>query len=305
MLGVEYVLEDVSGHVRANVSSGQENWIVDSGAIHHTTHDASKVVNGTDYNGPGKLVVGNGHSLNICKTGHVVIPTRSRALVINDLLHVPSITKNLISVSKFARDNDVYFEFHAKQCLVKDEETREVLLQGQEANGLYQFAGLKESDKLLLKTCQQGPLCKHGLSVVHGARKVCTYSVMFPTTTTSFTMNDRDEHEDQLSAYDEGRQEDVTNIGGIDVEVQPDSVDPDSEVPGAKPDVEVTLEDDDQSGDELTCSDGLLSGGSDETAEIAAEVPEVSLPSSPLGVFSFEEVQRGKSREHVEYVLEE
>ncbi|KAL4353379.1 hypothetical protein GQ457_06G022380 [Hibiscus cannabinus] len=282
-----------SGHMRASVSSGQEKWIVDSGATHHTTPDASKVVNGTDYNGPCKLVVGNGHSLDICKTCHVVIPTRSRSLVINDLLHVPSITKNLISVSKFARDNDVYFELHAKQCLVKDGGTGEVLLQGQETNGLYQFVGLKESDKLLLKTCQQGSSCKHELSVVHGAHKVCTDSVMSPTTT-SFTMNDRDEYEGQLSAGgqdDEGRREDVTNIGGIDVEVQPDATDVDPvdsvglEIPCAESGVEVTVEHDGESGDESICGDGLLSGGSDEAvAEVLEKFKEERI-GSMLNIF--------------------
>ncbi|KAL4298388.1 hypothetical protein GQ457_12G010470 [Hibiscus cannabinus] len=98
-------------------------WTVDSGATHHTTPDESKVVNGVDYNGPGKLVVGNGNSLQISKTGYAFINTASRALVINDLLVVPSITKSLISVSKFARDNAVYFEFHAQRCLMKDERT--------------------------------------------------------------------------------------------------------------------------------------------------------------------------------------
>ncbi|KAL4387238.1 hypothetical protein GQ457_09G012730 [Hibiscus cannabinus] len=114
-------------------------------AMHHTTPDESKVVNGVDYNGPGKLVVGNGHSLQISKTGYAFLPTESRALVINDLLVVPSITKSLISVSKFARDNVVYFEFHAQRCVVKDERTGEMLLEGQENNGLYQFSGLKST----------------------------------------------------------------------------------------------------------------------------------------------------------------
>ncbi|KAL4385197.1 hypothetical protein GQ457_15G012620 [Hibiscus cannabinus] len=268
----------VSGHVRANVSSGQEKWIIDSGATHHTTPDASKVVNGTDYNGPGKLVVGNGHSLNICKTGHAVIPTRSRALVVNDLLHVPSITKNLIYVSKFARDNDVYFEFHAKQCLVKDEETGEVLLQGQEVNGLYQFAGLEEVNNSCAEvhfTSQQGQLCKHGLTMVHGAREVCTDPVVSPTTITPVTMSGRDEHEGQVSAGDEGRQENVASVGDIGVEVQSDRVDSDFEVPSTEPNVEVTLEGVGQSGGELSCSGGLMSGGIDETTEIVVAVPEV------------------------------
>lgn len=41
-------------------------------------------------------------------------------LSVNQLLHVPSITKNLLSISKFAVDNGVFFEFFSKHCYVKD-----------------------------------------------------------------------------------------------------------------------------------------------------------------------------------------
>lgn len=32
---------------------------------------------------------------------------------LDSLMHVPNITKNLISVSKFAHDNNVFFEFYS------------------------------------------------------------------------------------------------------------------------------------------------------------------------------------------------
>lgn len=50
--------------------------------------------------------------------------------MLNQLLNVPSITKNLISVSKFARDYHVYFQFYADFFLVKSQATNEVLLYG-------------------------------------------------------------------------------------------------------------------------------------------------------------------------------
>ena len=63
---------------------------------------------------------------------------------LNNLLHVPAITKNLLSVSQFAKGNSVYFEFHPRLCLVKSQETREILLQGAVgSNGLYSFPHLR------------------------------------------------------------------------------------------------------------------------------------------------------------------
>ncbi|KAG8491470.1 hypothetical protein CXB51_014668 [Gossypium anomalum] len=56
------------------------------------------------------------------------------------MLCVPSIRKNLLSVSQFARDNNVFFEFHPSYCVVKDIQTRETLLWGRVRDGLYQFS---------------------------------------------------------------------------------------------------------------------------------------------------------------------
>ena len=59
------------------------------------------------------------------------------------LLYVPEIIKNLLSVSKFANDNHVSFEFHPISCFVKDLATRVVLLQGQLKVGLYVFDNIQ------------------------------------------------------------------------------------------------------------------------------------------------------------------
>lgn len=56
----------------------------------------------------------------------------------NSLLHVLEITKNLLGVSKFARDNGVFFEFHPTFS-VKDLQTKQILLEGKSKCGLYAF----------------------------------------------------------------------------------------------------------------------------------------------------------------------
>jgi histone deacetylase 1/2 len=61
-------------------------------------------------------------------------------LKLNDLLHVPNISKNLLSVSKFAKDNNVYFEFHPRYCYVKSQDSKHILLEGTVgSDGLYKF----------------------------------------------------------------------------------------------------------------------------------------------------------------------
>lgn len=48
-------------------------------------------------------------------------------LKLNDLLYIPYITRNLISISKFSKDNDFYFEFHSNKDFVKSKEFNMVL----------------------------------------------------------------------------------------------------------------------------------------------------------------------------------
>ena len=67
---------------------------------------------------------------------HTSPPT---SLLLHDILHVPKITKNLLSISQFTKDNDVIVEFNSEFCMIKDKKTRKVLLQGGLKNGLYQL----------------------------------------------------------------------------------------------------------------------------------------------------------------------
>ena len=47
--------------------------------------------------------------------------------------------KILCSISKFAKDNHVYFEFHLEICLVKSYVTNKIVLQGRLKDSLYAF----------------------------------------------------------------------------------------------------------------------------------------------------------------------
>nr|KYP60838.1 Retrovirus-related Pol polyprotein from transposon TNT 1-94 [Cajanus cajan] len=116
-------------------------WYPDSGASHHITHDDSTLSTKNTYTGSDKVNIGNGTGLNIHHVGHSYLhcPKFSKTVILNNLLHVPSITKKLLSVSQFARDNHVFFEFYPNFCTVKTQGTRETVLQGQLRGGLYVF----------------------------------------------------------------------------------------------------------------------------------------------------------------------
>ena len=118
------------------------------------------------------MVLGNESSVSIANVGESVINPHSanlsRKLSLKNLLHVPRITKNLLSVSKFAKDNSVFFEFHHNFCFVKDLGTREIVLKGTLDKGLYHFlvdhSPIKRSCSSKCSSSQEIPVV-HSLSM--------------------------------------------------------------------------------------------------------------------------------------------
>ena len=106
------------------------NWYPDSGASNHVTFDATNLMTKVEYYKSNQVHIGNSMGLSIKHVGQSVFssPYTSRILSLKQLLHVPTITKNLLSVSKFTYANDVFFEFHSHSYFVKDQTSKTVLL---------------------------------------------------------------------------------------------------------------------------------------------------------------------------------
>ena len=115
------------------------SWYPDSGATHHLTANKSNLLTRLEYSGTDQVYIGNGTGMSIHHIGNSLLQSSGshRTFKLQDLMHVPEITKNLISISKFAKDNNVYFEFYSTMCCVKSQPTKETLLQGRLVNGVY------------------------------------------------------------------------------------------------------------------------------------------------------------------------
>jgi len=64
------------------------------------------------YEGPEKIYIGNGQGLPIQSSGSSYFSAPQNpefSLALHQLLHVRTITKNLNSISKFAKDNSISF----------------------------------------------------------------------------------------------------------------------------------------------------------------------------------------------------
>lgn len=84
-------------------------------------------------------MAGNGNKLHISHVGATYHPTlTNKPFVLNKLMHIPEIQKNLVSISQLTSES-FYMVFHYNCYFVKDKQTMEVMLQGKLKEGLYQL----------------------------------------------------------------------------------------------------------------------------------------------------------------------
>jgi histone deacetylase 1/2 len=112
-------------------------WFPNTGANQHVTPDLATLTNSAPYLGNDHLHVGNNNGVSISHIGHSMLRSPKHTFTYSNILHVPHITKPLLSVQKFCRNNNVYFKFHASVFYVKDLTTKAVLFSGQSNDGLY------------------------------------------------------------------------------------------------------------------------------------------------------------------------
>jgi hypothetical protein len=65
--------------------------------------------------------MGNGNGLPIEYIGNTKLSSPNTSFLLQNVLHVPLITKNLISVHKFTIETNTYIEFHPWFFLVKEQ----------------------------------------------------------------------------------------------------------------------------------------------------------------------------------------
>lgn len=92
-----------------------------------------------------KIHMGNGSGIEIFNIGTCYIKSNitDQNLILKNLLHTPSITKNLLIVSQFVWENKVFFEFYLDTCPFKSQGTKTIILQEGLMNGLYEFQHVK------------------------------------------------------------------------------------------------------------------------------------------------------------------
>lgn len=89
---------------------------------HHLTPDLENLTISADaYSGFDQIRMSNGKGLQIEHIGSTRLSSPTASFLLKHVLHVPSTTKNLLSVHQFTLETNIYLEFHLWFFLVKEQ----------------------------------------------------------------------------------------------------------------------------------------------------------------------------------------
>ncbi|CAJ2632240.1 unnamed protein product [Trifolium pratense] len=119
-------------------------WIIDTGASHHMTGSFESM---SDVKGIMPCFVGlpNGKNAVAEKEGTVVLDGH---LKLTNVLYVPDLNCNLISVSQLTEESNCFVQFTNKFCVIQDHTSRMLIGAGEQREGLYYFCGVPLSRAL-------------------------------------------------------------------------------------------------------------------------------------------------------------
>jgi hypothetical protein len=98
-------LAAMAAHTHVDVEEEQP-WYLDSGANSHVTSGLENISLQQPYQGNENVTVGNGNGLQITTTGSSPLLTPNTQLRLNNILHCPNASSNLLFIQKFCKDNN-------------------------------------------------------------------------------------------------------------------------------------------------------------------------------------------------------
>ncbi|KAG6756953.1 hypothetical protein POTOM_037252 [Populus tomentosa] len=136
-------------------------WLGDRGATNHMASYADLVQQPFPFNGPSGVYVGNGDSLRISHIGNSSINLGNNSLSLKDILVVPQLKENLISIAKLIKDNNCVFACFSWGYVIKDLATGVILLKGPVKDNLYPIPAHALSTSLRTFSCNNATFVAH------------------------------------------------------------------------------------------------------------------------------------------------
>ncbi|KAJ0575196.1 putative RNA-directed DNA polymerase [Helianthus annuus] len=118
------------------INNPDTSWNMDTGASSHITSNIGKISTPLSFSS-STILVGNGHKLPITGSGNSLHTVSTKTYQLNNVLHSPTVIKDLLSVRKFTRDNQVSIEFDPFGFSLKDLKTGTFLSRHDSTGDLY------------------------------------------------------------------------------------------------------------------------------------------------------------------------
>lgn len=122
---------------KAMITMGNENdWYLDSGASCHMTPYRNKLKN-TSESKIKSIITANNEKINVCSTGNTMVNIDDKDIEIKNVLFVPKLCANLLSVKKIV-DNGNKVIFNKNNCTIYNEKN-EIITKCVAENGVYKL----------------------------------------------------------------------------------------------------------------------------------------------------------------------
>lgn len=124
-------------------------WILDSGATNHMTFDSTLLCSYTTPSSIPYITVADGSHACVVGTGNIDLQPPFQ---LQSVLHVPTLSHNLISIHKLTRDLNSKVIFFTSHCVFQDLTTGKTIGIAKEKEGLYYFS---DDHPKVLSSCLQ------------------------------------------------------------------------------------------------------------------------------------------------------
>ena len=114
--------------------SPSHTWIVDSGASDHMTGESTLFSSYSPCAGNQKIKIADGSFSTVAGIGSVVL---SPLLTLKNVLHVPNLSCNLMSVSTLIEDKNCQINFFRSHCVFQDLNSGKMIGSAKKSGGLY------------------------------------------------------------------------------------------------------------------------------------------------------------------------
>lgn len=113
---------------------------MDSRYTHHLTSKMENLGLHSEYTGPEEVTLRDGKSIPISRIGSNIISVDSNKYKLDNILHGPASSSNLLSVLQFTKSNNVSAEFFSIFFVIKNLHTKQEVYKRIIEDGLYQLA---------------------------------------------------------------------------------------------------------------------------------------------------------------------